>query len=113
MPDMECRKQLFDIELTKRPCEENIDTGALARLTSGFTSSDISYMVKETAIHAFEASLKTDDEHTVKISEDMLKEVVSSTRPSVTPDEVRAYERMRDEYMRQNREERRRIGFLA
>ena len=113
MPDMECRKQLFDIELTKRPCEENIDTEALARLTSGFTSSDISYMVKETAIHAFEASLKTDDEHTVKISEDMLKEVVSSTRPSVTPDEVRAYERMRDEYMRQNREERRRIGFLA
>lgn len=114
MPDEDCRKQLFDIELKKRPCEANIDTGALARLTAGFTSSDIAYMVKEAAIHAFEASLQTDDEHTVKISEAMLKEVVGSTRPSVTPDEVRTYERMRDEYMNQNKkEERRRIGFLA
>ena len=113
MPDEDCRKQLFDIELKKRPCEENIDTGTLARLTAGFTSSDIAYMVKETAIRAFEASLQTDDEHTVKISEAMLKEVVGSTRPSVTPDEVRAYERMRDEYLNQNKEKRQRIGFLA
>ena len=113
MPDMECRKQLFDIELMKRPCEANIDTEALAWSTAGFTSSDISYMVKETAIRAFEASLRTDDEHMVKISEAMLKEVVSNTRPSVTPDEVRAYERMRDDYMNRDKEERRRIGYLA
>lgn len=113
MPDMECRKQLFDIELSKRPCEENIDTESLARLTSGFTSSDISYMVMETAIRAFEDSLKSVDEHMVKISEVMLKEVVNETRPSVTPEEVKVYERMRDDYMKQDKVERRRIGFLA
>lgn len=113
MPDFESRKQLFDIELKKRPHEKDIDMETLARMTNGFTSSDISYVVKETAIRAFEASLQTDDEQVVKINEAMLEEAVRDTRPSVTPEEVRRYEQMRDNYLRQNKEERRKIGFLA
>ena len=113
LPDKECRKQLFEIELDKRPHDTDIDVDALARMTDGYTSSDISYMVKETARNAFEASVMSDNSEIVKISEEMLRSVVASTRPSVTRDEVRKYERMRNEYMKCSKNERPRIGFIA
>ena len=113
LPDLDCRKQLFEIELSKRPHEGDIDMEELARITDGYTSSDISYMVKETARNAFEASIQMEDNAVVKISEAMLRNVVKATRPSVTRDEVRKYERMRDEYVKRSNAERPRIGFVA
>lgn len=113
LPDMECRKQLFAIELGKRPHDTNINVEELAQMTEGFTSSDISFMVRETARNAFEASIKNDSCEIVKISETMLREVVAHTRPSVSSDEMRKYERMRDDYMKRSNKERPRIGFFA
>lgn len=113
LPDFECRKQLFEIELNKRPHDEGIDVDELARITEGFTSSDISYMVKETARNAFEKSIRNETEIVVNISEEMIRKVVKETRPSVTQDEIRKYEKMRDDYERRNKKERPRIGFLA
>ena len=113
IPDIECREQLFEIELQKRPHEDNINIEELARQTEGFTSSDISYIVKETARNAFEECLMRGDKHVVKISERMLKEVISATRPSVTRDDVRRYEKMRDDYLKHDKNERPRIGFLT
>ena len=112
LPDLDCRKQLFELELSKRPHEE-IDTEELAKMTDGYTSSDISYMVKETARYAFEASINAEPCTVVKISEKMLRDVVMSTRPSVTRDEVRRYEKMRDEYVKRSKAERPRIGFVV
>jgi len=113
IPDIECREKLFEIELQKRPHEDNINIEELARQTEGFTSSDISYIVKETARNAFEECLMRGDKHVVKISERMLKEVISATRPSVTRDDVRRYEKMRDDYLKHDKNERPRIGFLT
>lgn len=113
LPDIECRKQLFTMELGKRPHDEDINVEELAQMTEGYTSSDISYMVKETARNAFEASIKGDDSEIVKISEEMLREVVTQTRPSVSSDEMRKYERMRDDYIKSSNKERPRIGFYA
>lgn len=113
LPDAECRKRLFEIELDKRPHELDIDLDELARMTEGYTSSDISYMVKETARNAFEASIKGECCMIVKINQAMLLEVLASTRPSVTSEEVKKYERMRDDYLRRSSKERPKIGFLA
>ncbi len=113
LPDEECRRQLFELELDSRPHEDGIDVGELARITEGYTSSDISYMVKETARNAFEASIKNVDQEVVKISETMLREVVRTSTPSVTRDEVRSYERMRDEFLKRSTAERPRIGFSS
>ena len=113
LPDISCRKQLFELELGKRPHDENIDIEALARLTDGYTSSDISFMVKETARNAFEECLKRGSEDIVKISETMLLNVIKTTRPSVSHDEVRRYEKMRDEFVKHNKSDRPRIGFIS
>lgn len=113
MPDAECRRQLFEIELKKRPHDEEIDTDLLSRLTDGYTSSDISYIVKETARNSFETSIKSEDKNVVMITQKMIEEVIKSTRPSVTQEEVRQYEKMRDEYIRKDGKERRKIGFIS
>jgi transitional endoplasmic reticulum ATPase len=111
MPDKECRRQLFEIELQKRPHEQTIDYEKLASLTEGYTSADISYIVKETSRNAFEESLEARGRRVVKINQKMLADVISVTRPSVSDADVLRYERMRDEYLNNNKNERRRIGF--
>ena len=113
LPDSECRRQLFELELEKRPHEEGIDVVSLSKMTEGYTSSDISYMVKETARKSFEASIKNENNSVVKISQKMLEEVICQTTPSVSQNEMRHYEKMRDEFIRKNGSERRHIGFLA
>ena len=111
MPDQECRRELFEIELKTRPHEKTIDFEELARLTDGYTSADISYIVKETARNAFEASLAAKTRRVVKISQKMLSDVISNTRPSVSDADVSRYEKMRDEYLNSSKNERRKIGF--
>ena len=113
LPDISCRKQLFELELSKRPHDEDIDMEELARLTDGYTSSDISFMVKETARNAFEECLKRDSGTIVKINETMLQNVIKATRPSVSHDDVRRYEKMRDEFVEHNKKDRPRIGFIS
>ena len=113
LPDISCRKQLFELELSKRPHDEDIDMEELARLTDGYTSSDISFMVKETARTAFEECLKRDNLEIVKISETMLRNVIKTTRPSVSHDDVRRYEKMRDEFVEHKKKDRPRIGFIS
>ena len=83
----------------------------LARLTQDFTCSDISYVVKQGARHAFEASLNTANKRMVKISEDMLKDIIAITRPSVSHENRLRYERMWEEYEGLTQENRPRIGF--
>ena len=113
LPDISCRKQLFELELSKRPHDEDIDMEELARLTEGYTSGDISFMVKETARNAFEECLKRDRGTIVKISETMLRNVIKMTRPSVSHDDVRRYEKMRDEFVNHKKNDRPRIGFIS
>jgi transitional endoplasmic reticulum ATPase len=97
LPDEPCRKQLFEYELTKRPHEENIDFNALVKMTEGFSPSDIAYLVKESARTSFEACLKNEDKHVVKINQQMLEDVIRASHPSVSRSDVMQYEKMRDE----------------
>ena len=113
MPDAECRRQIFEMELNKRPHDENIDTELLSKLTDGYTSSDISYMVKESARNSFEASIHAKSKCAVKITQAMIEEVISKTKASVNPEEVRQYERMRDEYIRKNGDERKKRKYVS
>lgn len=113
LPDKECRQQLFEYELNSRPHEDDIDVEKLADITDGFTSSDISYIVKETATNAFEESVKNEESDIVKISETMLENVIKQTRPSVTKQEIKMFEQQRDEFLQTKNNEHRAIGFYA
>ena len=51
-PDQETRKKMFQIHLKDRPQEENLNLDNLARLTDGYASSDIAFLVNEAAMVA-------------------------------------------------------------
>ena len=108
LPDNEARKELFEIELLKRPHEE-IDTDRIVELTRGYSSSDISFIVKECARCSFEESIKA--KCLVKINQTLIEKVIAATRPSVTADELRQFERTKESFSKGSKPERPRIGF--
>lgn len=108
LPDDEARRELLELELEKRP-HEHIDLDLLVKLTDGYTSSDISYVVKECARRAFEKSIKTDS--LVKITQQLMENVISNTMPSVTSEELREYEKSRDAFSKVKKGPKSRIGY--
>lgn len=108
LPDEEARKELLEIELLKRPHEE-IDTARVVELTKGYSSSDISFIVKECARCSFEESIKA--KQLVKINQALLEKTIAGTRPSVTADELRQFERTKESFSKGRKPERPRIGF--
>jgi SpoVK/Ycf46/Vps4 family AAA+-type ATPase len=82
------------------------------RLTAGYNSSDIAYLVKESARCAFEATLAQENlEKVSNITQELLEEQIRNTSPSVSSADMRRYERMRDEFTHKENESRYRIGF--
>lgn len=110
LPDEEARKELIELELSNRP-HEDVDTDHIAQLTKGYTSSDIAYIIKECARCSFEESLKTNT--LIKISQNLIEKTISSTRASVSEEDIRQYERTRELYSKNKKEERPRLGFLS
>ena len=108
LPDDEARRELLDLELSKRP-HEDVDTMRIVELTKGYSSSDISYIVKESARWSFDQSVKA--KSLVRISQATLERTIAATRPSVSEDELRYYEGLKATFSKQGKVERRRIGF--
>lgn len=113
LPDALARKELFELELRNRPHDPEINLDLLVEQTAGYTGSDITHIVQETARCCFAQSIADDTVGLVRIDQAKLAEVIRNTRPSVTEEEVRRYERMRDEYDGKKPTTRRRIGFKA
>lgn len=110
LPDERSRRELFDYELEKRPHASDIDTTALARQTDGYTSADIAKIMKVSSRHIFRACL---DDRTVEpeITQECIEQTIGECRPSVNRNEIREYERQRDEFVAGGMAVRKRIGF--
>lgn len=110
LPDERSRRELFDYELGKRPHASDIDTTELARQTDGYTSADIAKIVKVSSRHIFRACL---DDRTVepKITQACIEQTIGECRPSVNSNEIKEYERQRDEFVAGGMAVRKRIGF--
>ena len=107
LPDKEARKGMFSIHLQGRPYSEDIDFDKLAELSEGYIASDIAYVVNDSAmIAAF-----TDRE----ITQQLLEETISNTRPSLHKDTLEFYETMRgvmENTERANMVARPKIGYI-
>ena len=89
MPDHDARKEMFAIYLKGRPFdEENMDLDALSDLTDGYIASDIAFIVNDTAMTAaFTHS---------KITQALLEQTISETKPSISKELLRSYEEIRE-----------------
>lgn len=95
MPDVEARRSLFSLSLKKLPTEEHIDLQHLAEITEGYNCSDISYIVKTAARKMFNASIRQPDKPYEQITQQLLEDIIAQRNPSVSPRDLREYERVR------------------
>lgn len=97
MPDKDTRAMLFALELYNRPTGEDVNVYELAKLTKGYTSSDITYIVDETARRCFASTLLTKSHRKKKISQEELKTTIEKTTPSVSSDDLARYSKIQEE----------------
>ena len=115
LPDADARKEIFAMELKKRPCDSDIDLELLGNATTDYTCGDISYIVKETARRCFDEALRNGDGNAVPLTTDRLLEVAKSTIPSVSPKDIRLYQGLKDKMEHRDKENksRGRVGFYT
>lgn len=103
-PDQEVRVELFMMYLQSRPLELGIDYAELANLTEGYVSADIELLVNDAARMA----LGTDS----LIGMPHLKQAVQARKPSLSPQEIARYEKIRCSVEQEKQETSpRRIGY--
>lgn len=106
VPDTEARMALFKLYLEKRPYDFGLDYLQLANITQGYVSADIQLIVNDASRNALR-------QHS-KITMELLRIAISNTRPSLSANELRKYDRIRammngEEVKKSN--DRPRIGF--
>lgn len=112
LPDKEARKELFRLEIEKRPFV-NIDYEVLASVSENFTCSDISFIVEESARLCFEETLDRGLDEPLPLSMNRLMEVIKGTQPSVSEKQRKEYLELKDKMEnRQSSGERKRVGFV-
>jgi len=82
LPDVEARRKLLDIHLSKRPLDDSIDLNGLAQRLDGFSGADIKYICDRAATIPFLQSVATGQEGEITLK--MIEDVIADTRQSVT-----------------------------
>lgn len=91
-PDRETRIQLFKVGLKGRNPELGINYERLADLTENRVSSDITLIIDTAARIVFRNNFE-------KITQAILEEAITQIQPSVSLDEIRKCEKIRDEFL--------------
>jgi transitional endoplasmic reticulum ATPase len=107
LPDQEGRQRILAIHTAEMPLGDDVDLGALAARTEGYTGADLEDLVRRAGLHALRDNLEA-TEVPMRYFEAALEEV----RASVTPEMERDYERIAAE-LKQRAAEPRRIGFVT
>ncbi|MBO7427148.1 MAG: AAA family ATPase [Paludibacteraceae bacterium] len=104
-PDKETRKRMFQIGINKRNYDFGIDYDLLAERTENYVSSDISLVIDTAARLAFRRKIG-------KITMALLEEAISQTKPSLTLEQIKRHEDIRDRFMGVvNINKRNKVGF--
>ncbi|MFW5871984.1 MAG: protein kinase domain-containing protein [bacterium] len=86
-PDFKARKEMFRMLLESRPLDFGINYDLLAEKTENYVSIDINHLVDEAARKALR--------NKSKITEEILLDILSKTRPSVKRAEIKKYEQIK------------------
>lgn len=105
-PDFKARKQLFELCLKNRKAVDfGINYEELANLTENYISADIQLIVDDAARQALYRN--------ERITMQILKETIKNKKPSLTLEQIKQYNSMKEvfEGIVKERTERKRIGF--
>lgn len=104
-PDFETRKKIFEINLSKRKTEIGIDYDKLASMTENYVSADLQFIIDQAARRTF----KNKESH---ITMEVLCDTIKVTKPTVTLEQIKKHEAIRDFFMNDSKHfSRPKIGF--
>jgi cell division protease FtsH len=90
MPDLNERKEIFDVHLKPIKVEKNLDVDFLARQTPGFSGADIANMCNEAALIAARSDKKQVEKQDFLDAVDRIVGGLEKKNKIITPDEKRA-----------------------
>lgn len=96
MPDKEARESLFRLKLSNLPTVNNLNLSQLADMTKGFNCSDIGYIVQVASRRMFNESIAQNACRL--ITQEVLIESITERKPSVSPKDLREFERLKSEF---------------
>ena len=104
-PDKKARELMLKMYLEMRPYDFGIDYEHLADLTKNYVSADLKLIVDDASRKALV--------NRTKITQQILEDVIASTRPSISEKEIQKYERIKAEMNGEKEEinKRPKIGF--
>jgi transitional endoplasmic reticulum ATPase len=94
-PDKEARRQILEIHTRKVPLADDVDLDKLAEMTEGYTGADLEALVREAVMLKLREKFEAGPVH-MRHFEQALRKVP----PSLTPEDVRRYERLARELKR-------------
>ncbi|HDJ26389.1 MAG TPA: ATP-binding protein [Candidatus Bathyarchaeota archaeon] len=103
LPDEEARKEIFEIHLRGVELAEDVDLSELARLTIGYTGSDIKMVCREAAMEPLRELMEKEEVPEGDLSvrpickADFVK-ALRAVKPVVKPTEVRRYMEWAEQY---------------
>lgn len=110
MPDEATRESLFRMELSRRP-NADIDYARLASLTNGYNCSDITYIISTAALGKFNASVSDKTAEPCPITQTDIEQIISRTSPSVSEKDLRAIERVHEDFAPRDKQKKHSMGF--
>ena len=104
-PDKDTRTRMFQIGIMKRNYDFGIDYDLLADRTENYVSADISLVIDTAARLAFRRKIG-------KITMALLEEAIDQIKPSLSLEQIKRHEAIRDKFMGiKTSKERQKIGF--
>lgn len=90
LPDQPARRKILELNLTGRPCSDDVDVDQLAQRLDGYSGADIKNICEEAAQQGFLAAVNDGDE--VPITMAGLEQAATDTKPSVLPQDLKRFD---------------------
>jgi transitional endoplasmic reticulum ATPase len=98
VPDKESRLAIFKIHTKNMPLAKDVSLPLLAEKTEGYSGADVEYVVKEAGMLTLRQDLNAKE-----VKKKYFDMALKSTGPSVTPETVKRYKDIEQNYLRSAR----------
>ena len=86
LPDLNARKKLFELQLSKLPISEDLDLDYLAKITEGFNGADIKEVCEKLKMSAINDSIEKGEEQTIGM--DDVQRIEKGIKSSVSLEDI-------------------------
>ena len=115
LPDEMTKNAILKMGLSKLPCDNNIDTNDIIKLTANFSSSDVSEIARKSGVYAMSIMISNLENKGVNdivpITDEIVRKCTAEITPSLSRDEILRHSQIHESFSHRNTDKRPKIGF--